>query len=389
MDRIAFLSTHLGNGGGGITTVVEELSEAMLRLGACIQVFGPEAGQAADFNKSGWRGAPVSIFPTVGPKKLAYSPELTQKLIEWRPDVVHIHGLWQFHGLSARIWHQSSNSPLFISPHGMLNDWAIERSKLKKRISRFLFEDYNFKNASQVHALSAEEEGAISRFAQTQGIFRAPNGIRIPSSRDQLVKQRWAKKKKSKQRNLVYLGRLHSKKGLKELLCAISIIKSSNRLGPWKLMIAGWSQEAHGTELKKLTKTLDITEEIEFIGPIFGTHKEDFLLNKADAFILPSQAEAMPITVLEAWSFGLPVLMTEACNMPEAFAGAAAIKISNQPEAMAAEISDFLGSPDSLRNQIGEQGYKFVKERFGWDKIAEDFILEYQKSIAGLRKKFR
>ncbi len=113
----------------------------------------------------------------------------------------------------------------------------------------------------------------------------------------------------------------------------------------WRLVIAGWDDRGHEASLKQLCRELglpfsDITAgaigesfpderngaSVVFAGPAFGASKRR-LYEIADAFILPSHSEGLPMAVLEAWAAGLPVLMTEACNLPEGLEVAAAIRI--------------------------------------------------------------
>ena len=69
---------------------------------------------------------------------------------------------------------------------------------------------------------------------------------------------------------------------------------------------------------------------VVFLGPQFGAEKSE-CYRACDAFILPSLSEGLPMTVLEAWSYAKPVLMTAECNLPEGFAAGAAVRIGPVP----------------------------------------------------------
>lgn len=77
------------------------------------------------------------------------------------------------------------------------------------------------------------------------------------------------------------------------------------------------------------------------------------------------------MAVLEAWSHGLPVFMTDSCNLPEGFAAGAALRISTDPEAMADSLARGLASPDLPA--IGGKGRQLVTDRFSWDAAARDY----------------
>jgi len=75
--------------------------------------------------------------------------------------------------------------------------------------------------------------------------------------------------------------------------------------------------------------------------------------------------------VLEAWSYGLPVVMTSFCNLPEGFAHQAAFRIEPTPESIAAGIRQLIACPDAERQQMGRRGYELVSQSFTWEKVAE------------------
>ena len=121
----------------------------------------------------------------------------------------------------------------------------------------------------------------------------------------------------------------------------------------------------------------DLKEDVCFSGPLYGDAKKAALQN-ADAFILPSHSEGMPMSVLEAWSYKLPVLMTPECNIPEGFEKNAALRIDPQCESIASGLKTLFEMNDSERQQIGENGYNLVKEKFTWGKISQEMIKVYK-----------
>ena len=122
-----------------------------------------------------------------------------------------------------------------------------------------------------------------------------------------------------------------------------------------------------------------------FVGPAFGETK-DALLRRASAFILPSFSEGLPMSVLEAWSYRLPVLMTEHCNLPEGFAADAALRIGTDVESIAEGMRLLLRSPVSDLRSLGDHGRQLVSERFTWPQVAAQMKEVYGWVLGGGEK---
>ena len=111
------------------------------------------------------------------------------------------------------------------------------------------------------------------------------------------------------QRILLYLGRIHPKKGLVGLVRAWKRVQMTAEGQGWCLVVAGWDQCGHASQLSALVHELSLDRSVRLVGPQFDRNK-DATFHAVDAFILPSFSEGLPVAVLEAWSHGLPVLMT-------------------------------------------------------------------------------
>ena len=134
--------------------------------------------------------------------------------------------------------------------------------------------------------------------------------------------------------------------------------------------------------------------DVVFYGPAFGEEKEA-LLRSADAFILPSFSEGLPMSVLEAWSYGLPVVMTPECNLPEGFTNHAALEIRNRELATRFSLlatptkldSDWEGlrvlleMSDADRGSMGMRGRGLVEDRFTWPKVASRMKEVYESLL--------
>jgi poly(glycerol-phosphate) alpha-glucosyltransferase len=174
---------------------------------------------------------------------------------------------------------------------------------------------------------------------------------------------------------LLYLGRLHPKKGLSILLHGWK--KATEREKGWTLVIAGWDQGGHRRELEQLTRELKIADSVLFTGPLFAEARDTAYQN-ADAFILPSLSEGQPLVVLEAWSHARPVIMTPECNLPEGFEERAAIRMSATVEGAAEALGKLFALEESALEEMGRRGRDLVTGNFSWSQIASQMFAVYE-----------
>ena len=153
---------------------------------------------------------------------LRYAPELCRQLASLTPDLVHTHGLWTYLSIATSRWSKSHGSlrphPYLVSTHGMLDPWALRNSRWKKIIAAFVFERRHLKNAACIHAVNQAEAAAIRAFGLRNPICVIPNGVELCRSDGPDRMPPWAAEAVGRRKVLLYLGRLHPKKGLSILL---------------------------------------------------------------------------------------------------------------------------------------------------------------------------
>jgi len=280
-----------------------------------------------------------------------------------------------FPSVASRRWSRATRRPYVVTPHGMLDPWAIRNSRWKKSAALWAYERSHLQGAACLHALCEAEAEGIRDFGLRNPICIVPNSIDIPDPSDD-----WAianPRREISGHTLLYLGRLHPKKGLISLLHAWHRFRSRRGLGgSWDLVIAGWDQGGHEEDLRNLADRLGIAESVRFPGPSFGADKVS-LFRHASAFVLPSMSEGLPMVVLEAWSYGLPVLMTPQCNFPERFAAGAAIYIEASPFGVLDGLNRLEKMTEAERRRMGARGLALCREHFCPGPIAEKMTAVY------------
>ena len=188
-----------------------------------------------------------------------------------------------------------------------------------------------------------------------------PNGVELPADNQTLSRPAFLNGDDRKL--LLFLGRIHPKKGIVETLDAWSrVLRARPATGrDWTLVIAGWDDGNHMEGVEAYAASLGLHGHVHFPGPLFGADKQAALMN-ASAFVLASYSEGLPMAVLEAWAHRTPVFMTAACNLPEGFNVGAAIQISTAPATMAQVFLDHLD--DRGLPQMGMAGRILVQKLF-------------------------
>ena len=145
-------------------------------------------------------------------------------------------------------------------------------------------------------------------------------------------------------------------------------------------------EDINGTNLapglQAMADELGVSASVSFLGPQFGEEKEA-LLRSVNAFILPSFSEGLPMSVLEAWAYGVPVLMTDFCNIPDGFSVGAAIRIAPEPQSILDGLENLVASTDAELESIGVKGRKLVEEKFTWPIIAAEMKAVYEWCLGG------
>lgn len=372
---------------GGLYYAVSALCRAINGLGTELLVVGKKDSFNAE-DQGIWEPVKTQAYRTFGP--LETSLDLRRILREENPDLVHHHGLWLDDQWAAFQWQKRTERPMVISPHGMLDPWAVKNSAWKKRLVGSLFADESLHNANVLHALCQSEADAIRSYGLKNPIATIPNGVDLPEAPLQTEPREGRKR-------LLFLGRIHPKKGLAELLEGWVAARRRNpkQCAEWQLLVAGWDDGGHLAGLRQQAEALEISHretsayeredaELLFVGPQFGDEK-DQLLRYADAFILPSFSEGLPVSVLEAWSYGLPAVLTDFCNLPEGFSADAAIRIEPNADSVSAGLELLMQMSALELRGMGVKGRTLVESRFTWSRIARDMNAVYEWCLGGER----
>jgi len=359
--RVGFLVGSVSRQAGGLFQSVRGLAKAVASANEEVRVFGIRDEQSA-VDLQEWRPLSVQTFrPRL--RAWGYSNQLVPAMLEADLDVLSVHGLWKYCSVASQRWHRQTGRAYIVHPHGMLESWAVRNAMWKKRIAALLYENQHLRGAACLRALTEAEAQSTRSYGLSNPICVIPNGVDLPD-----LRERKAKTPSENHKTLLYLGRLHPKKNISNLIRAWNETFNSQRGSgdPWILAIAGWDQSGHESELKSIATGTSVV----FLGPQFAAQKAE-CYRTCDAFVLPSLSEGLPMAVLEAWSYAKPVLMTPECNLPEGFEANAALRIGRTPEEIAAGLKVLREMSDNDRSQMGDRGRALVATSFSWSQIGK------------------
>jgi len=356
------------------------------RLAAALEAVGLESSVASlDYPE---HGPQTSIFPirelttkvgAVGRLLRGWSPAFQRQLSAFVRDearVVHSHGLWMFPNYYARQAAVSARIPFVISPRGMVEQWSLSRSRWKKGLAWNAFERGNLAAANLFHATSADEVGSLRSLGFGKPIALIPNGIDLPElgaapGREVLEKQfshlanvRW----------LLFMSRLHPKKGVSELLHVWS--KLHVQFPDWHLVLAGPDLDGYGETLRNLATTLNLSRQITFTGPLSGCDKECALAN-ADLFVLPTHSENFGIAIAEALAYGIPAVTTKGAPWEDLQTHECGWWIDIGEESLLAALADAMRRSPGEREAMGRRGRNLMQQKYSWLRVGQEMKSVY------------
>lgn len=376
--KIAYLLNSVSRKAGGLFEICRRLAQTLAKTDEAY-VFGTE-DEFTNQDLAAWAPLKPKTFPVVGPGNFGFAREYAGELQSITPDIAHVHALWIYPSRVGYSWHRRTKRPFIYTAHGMLDRWAVRNSGWKKRLVRALWEDAAHRAAACFQVNSEAEYRSVRDYGLRNPICIIPNGIDLP---DKIARSLapWTDRARGR-RVLFYLGRLHPKKNLVSLLNAWAAVRHDAKAHEWLLVIAGWDEGGYKNLLRRRAKELGIECNVHFSEPLFGDEKAAAYQN-ADAFVLPSLSEGLPMVVLEAWSFAKPVLMTPECNLPEGFAADAALRISITSDTIKLGLRTLFEMNDAERQEMGASGRALVSQRFAWPRIGEQMCAVYQWVLGG------
>ncbi len=288
-------------------------------------------------------------------------------------DVVHNHGLWLAPNIRSGWAARKAGRPLVISPRGMLSPAARSFSRRRKALAWALAQGAVVRGAACLHATSEAEYGEIRATGLGDPVAVIANGVDLPDP----PAQRAARQ--DGQRTVLFLGRVHPKKGLDRLVRAWAAVEDAH--GDWRRRIAGLAEDGHDAQIRALAAGLGLNR-VSVEGPVFGEARSD-AYRAADLFVLPSLNENFGLTVAEALAFGVPAISTTGAPWRGLAAERCGWWIPHGPDALAATLDEAMTSPPQDLVAMGARGRAWMERDFSWRRVAHDMAGVHSWLVSG------
>jgi glycosyltransferase involved in cell wall biosynthesis len=372
---------------GGPPVVVDRLCQRLAQRGWDVRVVTTDS--MADGRDDCWRRRyaahyPLEVHRVSRFRGYAYSRTLSAGLASAakQSDLLQLHTLWTYPTLAAARICRSLGKPFLVMPHGMLDPHSLGRKRLRKRLYGRLLEWPNLRAARAIIYTHAEEQ----RLAESS-VHGLPVGHIVPlgaddppsSDRESLAAAFFREHPELRGRRLVlFLGRLHPKKGLDLLIPAFADVARSETNA--HLLLIGPSNESYVRSLRDRVAQQGLAERVSFTGPLAGDAKWQALA-ASSVFVLPSYQENFALTVVEAMRVGTPVVLSRRVNIWQDVVGAGAgIACDLSAPSVTRSLLEYLANGD-LRSNHGANGQLLVADRFTWDRSADAMEAVYKQIL--------
>lgn len=297
--------------------------------------------------------------------------------------VVHFHGLWN--PAMARLARRcrAAGVPYVVSPHGMLEPWAWQHKRWKKRLGWWLFQRQVLQHAAAIVATAPAEADNLRPFRLRPPVAVVPNGVAWPPPVSAALAEPGAPAAvvadppAGAPRVALFLSRLQRKKGLPLLLEAWAQVRPAG----WQLLIHGPDEEGHLAEVTAQIARLGLGEVVR-LGPALQGGAKWEAYARAELFVLPTHSENFGLVVAEALAVGTPVLTTTGAPWAELVEHRAGWWVPPTVPALQQALTAATALPTAKLRAMGARGRALVEARYTWSAAAGQLARLYER-VAG------
>ena len=290
-------------------------------------------------------------------------------------DVVHIHGVWSPSCYWVSRFALRVGRALVISPHGMLEPWSLTHKQRRKRLAMWLYQRRMLLKAQLMQATAMSEADNMRKLGITCPIAVIPHGVFMPTYNESVAGEVLP-------RRILFLSRIHPKKGLLQLVRAVAKHKAVIERGHWNVVVAGPDSRGHRAIVETEASSLGVRRYFDFIGNIDGRQKWD-LYRSTSLFVLPTFSENFGLVVAEALGSGVPVITTRGAPWSELQSRDCGWWHPIGQRYLDDALYQALMSPPEVLQAMGNRGIALVRERYNTQSYALAFRNMYRWLLDG------
>jgi glycosyltransferase involved in cell wall biosynthesis len=269
-----------------------------------------------------------------------------------RPDVVHLHGIWN-HYLGAYAAEARRNGiPYIVASHGLLEPGSLKRHSWRKALALRTYQGHILRGAAALHVASESEARHMRRLGYTNiPIFVIPNPVDDPGN---IVAA--AIHSTPEDQVLLFMSSLHERKGLDILL------NSWNALRPdgWELLVVGSGSRGYSESLQRYCRERRVPR-IRFCEEVEGEEREA-MFARASAFVLPAYGESIGNAVGDALARGLPVITTTSTPWSVIREQRLGSYIAPSADPLRHALTELFAAKPATLRAMGERGRAYARE---------------------------
>ncbi|MBW4550084.1 MAG: glycosyltransferase [Aphanocapsa sp. GSE-SYN-MK-11-07L] len=373
--KVLLVIPAIGSVYGGPSKSVLELAQALGRFGINVDIITTTANGSTslDVPTQTWiveKYYRIQYFAYWDFKDYKFSWSLTRWLLLHVTDydLVHTNAIFSYPVLPAHWACWLREVPYIMTPHGMLEPWALAYKSGKKGLYFSWFEKPALQRASAIQMLASSEAKRIEPLRLKAPLVLIPNGVhphdfeKLPNAELFYHNYPYIRDKTL----IIFLGRIDPKKGID--LLSVVFAKVHQRFPQTHLVIAGPDNTGFSKTATKYFLDAGCLDAVTFTGMLTGSLKYAALA-AASIYVAPSYSEGFSISVLEGMATKLPCVITTGCNFPEAAAAQAALVVDIDVDKIAEALIWCLENPEQAK-VMGDRAQKLILEHYTWEQIA-------------------
>ena len=310
----------------------------------------------------------VHYVPEYNPFKGAWRKRVAEMMEEVKPDIVHVNCCWMPACAAVQRIAQKRGYKVVLTPHGMLEPWIIKRHYWTRKVpALWLYQKAAVQRADCVQATAESERDNLLKLGYNSNIKVVRLGIDAESIE---MKISWKKK-----RQILFLSRVHVKKGINFLVEAADVLR--NELQGYKILVAGEGEADYVEAMKRMIRDRGLQDIVQLIGGVYGDEKWR-LFQTSDFFVLPTHSENFGLAIAESLASGTPVITTVGTPWSDLNSAEAGVWIEIGTEPLVKTLRRFLSLSEDELETMGRNGRKLIETKYSAHVMAEQMMEVYK-----------